>query len=106
GSLNTSNFNLIDSDACLAPLGFYGGTTQTYALLSDSPAINAGNPVYNSSTQGTDDQRGAVRVTGGRIDIGAFENNIDFDQSSLPNGSAGTSYSQQLSATRQPTFSK
>lgn len=101
GSLDASNFNLIDADARLAPLGFYGGTTQTHALLTDSPAINAGNPVYDPNTHGMSDQRGGLRVIDGRIDIGAFENSIDFNQSSLPNGSSGINYNQQLSASRQ-----
>jgi CSLREA domain-containing protein len=101
GSLNTSNFNLIDGDPRLAPLGYYGGPTRTHALLSDSPAVNAGNPAYNSLTHGAFDQRGNARVIGGRIDIGAFERNITFDQTSLPNGNTFLSYSQQLSATRQ-----
>ena len=50
----------------LAPLGNYGGTTQTHALLPGSPAIDAGNA---AST--TLDQRGRTRV--GTADIGAFE---------------------------------
>lgn len=55
-------------DARLAPLGFYGGKTLTHALLSGSPAINAGDP-----TVSIPDQRGALRV--GTPDIGAFELN-------------------------------
>src|SRR5262249_16350858 len=55
-------------DALLAPLGNYGGTTQTMALLPGSPAIDAG-------TSGADippsDQRGEGR--GGAVDIGAVE---------------------------------
>jgi filamentous hemagglutinin family protein len=50
----------------LAPLGNYGGLTQTMALLPGSPAIDAGN-----STLPTD-QRGIARV-GAAADIGAFE---------------------------------
>ncbi|MEZ0297356.1 MAG: choice-of-anchor Q domain-containing protein [Candidatus Methylacidiphilales bacterium] len=56
-------------DPLLAPLGNYGGLTQTYALLPGSPALNTANP----STPGkTRDQRGAAQY-GGRWDIGAFE---------------------------------
>ena len=52
----------------LAPLGNYGGPTQTMALLPGSPAIDAG-----SSGAGipATDQRGESRVGG--VDIGAFE---------------------------------
>jgi hypothetical protein len=53
----------------LAPLGYYGGPTQTHALLPDSPAINAGD---NSNAPPTD-QRGDPRIVGGIIDIGSFE---------------------------------
>ena len=51
----------------LAPLGNYGGPTQTMALLPGSPAINAGT----STGAPTTDQRGQPRV--GAVDIGAFE---------------------------------
>jgi hypothetical protein len=49
-----------------------GGTTETLALLSNSPAINAGDP---NVSQVQDDQRGPGfdRVVGSRIDIGALE---------------------------------
>ncbi len=50
----------------LAPLGNYGGPTQTYALRLGSVAINAGN-----ASASTLDQRGDARV--GRSDIGAVE---------------------------------
>jgi hypothetical protein len=49
-----------------------GGLTRTMALLSGSPAINAGN---NSLIPGgvTTDQRGVARILNGTVDIGAFE---------------------------------
>ncbi len=56
-------------DAMLAPLANNGGATQTHALLPGSPAINAGN---NEGAPATD-QRGFARISGGIIDIGAFE---------------------------------
>ncbi|MFO0952510.1 MAG: choice-of-anchor Q domain-containing protein [Isosphaeraceae bacterium] len=52
----------------LAPLGDYGGTTQTYALLPGSPAIDAGT---SGAGVPTTDIRGVGRVGG--VDIGAFE---------------------------------
>jgi hypothetical protein len=53
----------------LAPLGSYGGPTQTMALLPGSPAIDAGD---NANAPATD-QRGFARIVHGVIDIGAFE---------------------------------
>lgn len=92
--------NIINQDARLAPLASYGGTTHTSALLADSPAVNAGNPAYDPNTDGTTDQRGSARVIGGRIDIGAFERNIAFDQTSLPNGTQNSAYNQTVTARR------
>lgn len=61
----------------LGPLQDNGGPTFTRALPIGSPAINAGNPVALAGVDGIppNDQRGApyTRVSGGRIDIGAFE---------------------------------
>ncbi len=59
-------------DPRLAPLDFNGGSTQTIALLPDSPAIDAGDPTI-LDTDPTTDQRGLSRVSNGRADIGAFE---------------------------------
>ncbi len=66
---NIVGTNAAPVDARLAPLGFYGGVTPTHALLTTSPAINAGNTANSPAT----DQRGAARV--GIADIGAFELN-------------------------------
>ena len=51
----------------LAALASNGGPSQTMALLSNSPAINAGDPTLAPMT----DQRGLTRFGG--TDIGAFE---------------------------------
>jgi hypothetical protein len=69
GSLTAaSTNNLIDGNALLAPLGDYGGPTQTMALLPGSPAIDAG---ISGAGIPSIDQRGESRV--GAVDIGAFE---------------------------------
>ncbi len=68
--------DLVTTEPVLAPLGNYGGSTQTHALLPGSPAINAGNnagaPVI--------DQRGIARPQVGTVDIGAFESRGFFVQ--------------------------
>jgi hypothetical protein len=79
GVINDLGNNLIGVNALLAPLGNYGGPTQTIALLPGSPAINAGdntaiaNPLFSGPP--FTDQRGAGfnRIVGGTVDIGAFE---------------------------------
>jgi hypothetical protein len=69
GLQNGVNGNIVGvADPGLAPLGNYGGPTQTMALLPGSPAINAGKTGANIPTT---DQRGEPRV--GAPDIGAFE---------------------------------
>jgi parallel beta-helix repeat protein len=59
-------------NALLAPLGIYGGSTQTMALLPGSPAIDAGNNALIPAGV-TTDQRGLSRIVNGVVDIGAFE---------------------------------
>jgi len=72
--VNGTNGNIVGTFAVpvnpqLTALGDYGGTTQTHALLPGSPAINTGNNTGTSAT----DQRGATRIVGGTVDIGAYE---------------------------------
>jgi putative cofactor-binding repeat protein len=61
----------------LGPLTDHGGPTMTHALLPGSPAIDAGDPAAVAGVGDVPefDQRGSpfTRVSGGRIDIGAFE---------------------------------
>ena len=80
GSLTASNHTLIKDNTCspslsgdplLSALGNYGGSTQTFALLPGSKAINTGN---NAGCPATD-QRGVARPVGSACDIGAFESN-------------------------------
>jgi hypothetical protein len=61
--------DLVNTDPLLSPLAKNGGPTLTQALLSGSPAINAGTPVVGVTT----DQRGAPRSLSGTTDIGAFQ---------------------------------
>ena len=86
GSCSNSNILIAASDQVgtsanpinpmLGPLADNGGDTFTYALLPESPAIDAGNPVAMGSG-GTacesQDQRGVNRAYGGTCDIGAYE---------------------------------
>jgi hypothetical protein len=76
GLSNGVNGNLVGSadnpiDPLLGPLDDNGGPTLTHALLSGSPAIDAGNNAYATAW----DQRGPgyPRIVNGIIDIGAFE---------------------------------
>jgi predicted outer membrane repeat protein len=71
-----SSHNLIGGNAMLGPLANNGGPTMTQALLSGSPAINAGSNALAVDANGiplTADQRGFSRISGGTVDIGAFE---------------------------------
>lgn len=67
GLTNGVNNNIIGQDPNLGALQDNGGPTLTHALLSGSPALNAGN------TSASVDQRGVARPQGGADDIGAFE---------------------------------
>jgi hypothetical protein len=67
--LLSQSHSLIGGNPGLAALGYYGGPTQTFALLPGSPALGAGDPASAPPT----DQRGLPRLAGGPIDIGAFQ---------------------------------
>ena len=96
GSVDTSNssYNLIGiggagglangnsgnqvgvADPGIGSLADNGGTTETIALLSTSPAIATGNPALATNLEGktlTNDQRGNLRFIGDLVDIGAYE---------------------------------
>ncbi len=70
-----SSDNLVGGNALLAPLGNYGGPTQTLALLPGSPAIGEGATVdyQGTDTPITKDQTGYMRSTS-KPSIGAYEN--------------------------------
>jgi hypothetical protein len=59
--------DLLNVDPLLGPLQNNGGTTKTMALLTGSPALNAGDPAQ----LGVADQRGVVRSGG--VNIGAYQ---------------------------------
>jgi hypothetical protein len=68
GGLKVSDHNLLNvANPGVAPLGDYGGPTETMALLPGSPAINAGTAAPGVTT----DQRGFALDS--PPDIGAFQ---------------------------------
>jgi hypothetical protein len=97
GAITSRGYNLSSDDFCpfasagdlnntdpeLGPLQYNGGPTQTMALPSGSPAVDAGNPAGCTNNLGVllrTDQRGAPRPdtedTAG-CDMGAFERQSD-----------------------------
>ena len=72
GLADGSAGDIVGVDPLLAPLGSYGGPTQTMALLPGSPAIDAGSNALIPPGTSTD-QRGFGRVVNDTVDIGAFE---------------------------------
>ncbi len=70
GFSNGVGGNLVGVNPLLAPLGNYGGPTETMALLPGSPAIDHGGSI-EGRTPPVADQRGEARLH--NIDIGAFE---------------------------------
>ncbi len=85
----------------LAPLGFYGGPTQTIALLPGSAAIGAGIAVGGLTT----DQRGLPRIVDGVVDIGAFESSgfsLAITTGNDQSTSVGTAFPNALQVTVTP----
>jgi hypothetical protein len=86
--LGTNTANLVEDGPCdaalsgdpqLAPLGYYGGSTQTHLLLLGSPAIDAGDSTACLAA----DQRGVSRPVGSACDIGAYEREENLSQYQL-----------------------
>src|SRR6266566_4513927 len=69
----TGTADQINTDPKLGPLQDNGGPTFTHALLSGSPAIDAGDPAFVGPPDFDQRSIGFPRVQNGRIDIGAFE---------------------------------
>ncbi|MEM8641308.1 MAG: CHAT domain-containing protein [Cyanobacteria bacterium P01_G01_bin.54] len=77
---NGINGNIIGQDPLLGPLQNNGGSTATHALLTGSPAIDAGDnslALDLSNATLTIDQAGNVRIANGTVDIGAYEVQVD-----------------------------
>jgi hypothetical protein len=91
-----SDSNPIDQvlAAHLAPLGSYGGPTQTVALLTGNPAIGSGTASAGSAT----DQRGLPRPA--NPDIGAYQTQpaAAFVVSAPTSTSTGTAFSVGITA--------
>jgi hypothetical protein len=95
GSYSGSD-NLIGVDPLLAPLGNYGGPTQTMPLLPGSPAIGAGTALGAPNT----DQRGVARS--GHVDIGAFQSQgfiVTITGGTYQSTTVGTAFPNPLSVT-------
>jgi CSLREA domain-containing protein len=86
--ITDAGYNLVEDGSCLTAatslsgdpmlgdLADNGGPTMTHALLSDSPAIDAGPPTNGDPTAcppPDTDQRGVSRPQGSTCDIGSFE---------------------------------
>jgi hypothetical protein len=83
GTIGTNLNNLVEDGSCsatlsgdpnLGSLANNGGPTQTFALLTGSTAIDAGDDTTCAAAPVSNlDQRGALRPQGAHCDIGAFE---------------------------------
>jgi chitodextrinase len=69
---STANNSKSSTSPQLGPLASNGGPTQTMALPSGSPAVDA-IPASTPGCTGTTDQRGTTRPQGTGCDIGAYE---------------------------------
>jgi hypothetical protein len=71
GTTVAAGFAPFAADPQLGPLQDNGGPTATMAIKTTSPAFAAGNAALAGVP--TTDQRGAPRVVGGQLDLGAFQ---------------------------------
>ena len=63
----------INTDPLLGPLADNGGITKTHYLLTNSPAIDAGDPTFTPPPDLDQRGLGFQRIVNGTIDIGAVE---------------------------------
>lgn len=92
--------NLVEDGSCsanlsgdpnLGALQWNGGPTRTMALLSGSPAIDAGDDAICASAPVDGlDQRGASRPQGAHCDIGAYERAASLVVTNTSNGGTGS----------------
>lgn len=76
GLINGVNGNIVGAtNLGLTSLGSHGGPTQTIGLLAGSPAAGVGS-INLIPAEVTADQRGLPRVVNGKVDIGAFQNQV------------------------------
>ncbi len=95
--------DLQNTNPVLSPLGYYGGGGFSHALMSSSPAINAGQDCVldltcvtnNPPVAITIDQRGASRAA--IVDIGAFEVSGTYI-ATLPSAELNQLYNQLLTS--------
>ena len=103
-NVTDSGGNVFNTDPQLGPLQDNGGTTFTHMPGGlASPLINAGDPAFVAPP--SVDQRGAPRVSDGRVDIGAVEradSAVQFDAATLSVAEDGASI--LVTVTRSDTF--
>jgi hypothetical protein len=108
GDIGTNVNNLVEDGSCsasmsgdpkLAPLADNGGLTPTMALLSDSPAIDAGQDPSCPAA----DQRGVTRPQEGHCDLGAFEAEYTLVDLAIGNADLG-SYRLVAHGSRRQSF--
>ena len=93
GLTNGANGNIVLTSLAnldLSPLGFFGGPTETMALLPGTAAIGKGAAASGVTT----DQRGLAR--GPAIDIGAFQTDVALVVNTAIDGNATNSGSMTL----------
>ena len=104
GTIAVNSHNLVESHSncgtptvssapILGPLADNGGSTQTFALLSGSPAIDAGDDASCKAS----DQRGVTRPQGAACDIGAYESGASILTVTGTNPSTGVTLSSATS---------
>ena len=83
GAFNQTGDQVGVTDPRLGPLADNGGPTHTHALLTDSPASPAIDAIPQETngcgTTFTEDQRGVSRPQGSACDIGAYEFEVEVE---------------------------